>query len=237
MKSNILVLLFASILVFTQSCRKVSGDGPVVTQSYSLSGFTALSAEIDGDVYFTQDSLYSVSIEAQQNILNLIETPIVNGELRIHFEPLKHIGRHSRIIVRVAGPSITGLAVNGSGNVYVSRPVLGNYLSLKVSGSGNLSVAQFTGQSLSAIISGSGNISVNGGTVNSEDLQISGSGSMDLLNIAAQDVVSKTSGSGKITVQVSQHLNVRISGSGDVYYLGNPSVDASISGSGEVKKM
>lgn len=237
MKKNILVVLATVAFVSFQSCNKTKGEGPSITRSYSLTGFNSLDAGLDGEVYYTQDSVYKVEIYAQSNILDHIETPIVGGELRLQFKKFLNVGKHNRIITYVHSPNITGLRINGSGTMFVNQPIVSENLSLKVNGSGSINVFSYTGRSISADISGSGRIAVNGGTVSSSNVHISGSGDIDMLNIESGSVYTNTSGSGNTTVKVLNVLDVRISGSGNVYYRGNPSVNASISGSGKVSKI
>ena len=237
MKRSILTLLSLIALFTTPSCRKVSGEGPTVTQAYSVSNFTSVDAGIDAEVYYTQGSSYSVQINGQQNVLNQIETPVVGGELRLQFRNMFTIWHHAPITVYVTSPYLSGMGINGSGHFYALSPTTSSTLSLKVNGSGSISVANYTGQSLSANISGSGDITVSGGSVSAESLQISGSGTMDMLGVKAVSASTQTSGSGKTTVNVSNSLDVRISGSGDVYYTGNPAIYTSISGSGKVMKL
>lgn len=234
MKKQILVALTAAAVFTFQSCRKTAGDGPSITKTYSLSGFTGIDAGIDGDVYYTQDSVYKVEITGQANILDKIETPIVNGELRLQFKKFGHIGRHDRLVARISAPSVTSLGVNGPGNVYANNGVSSKNMNLRVNGSGNLYVASCMGNDLTGNISGSGRITVNGGKVYTENLRISGSGDIDLMNLEAENVSTNTSGSGNTSVYATKTLDIKISGSGNVYYRGNPSVNTSISGSGKV---
>jgi len=237
MKKNMLTLIFAVVFIALQSCHKISGNGPTISRTYNLTDFTSVYAGLDGDVYYTQDSIYKVEIHAQANIMDMIDAHISNGELQLAYEKYKNVGRHDRVAVYISAPFLNGMGINGSGNLYALQPVRCNNMNLRVNGSGNVNIMQFTGTTLSANISGSGNITVSGGNVNSEDLRISGSGTLDLLNITANSVTTTTSGSGSTTVYAADALNVHISGSGNVYYSGNPSVNSSISGSGKVRHL
>lgn len=237
MKKSILVAMAAASVVTFQSCRKTIGEGPSVTRAYSVSDFTSIEAGIGGDVYYMQDSIYKVEIYAQSNVLDVIETPVVGGELRLQFKKFSKIGRYDKVVAYVHAPTINGLGVNGSGTLYASGNVRSNYIDLKVNGSGNINVSSYTGQNLTAQISGSGRIAVNDGAVTSSDLRISGSGDIDMLHLDADNVSVNTSGSGSTTVTANNTLDVRISGSGNVYYNGNPSLYTSISGSGRVSRL
>ncbi len=237
MKKNILVAFAAAALVSFQSCNKTMGDGPSITRNYSLTGFSSVEASLDGEVYYTQDSIYKVEIYGQSNILDQIETPIVGGKLRLQFKKFLKIGKHNRIITYIHSPNITGLSINGSGSMFVNQPIVSGNINLNVIGSGSINVLSYTGSSISADISGSGRITVSGGAVSNSNLQISGSGDIDMLNLESGSVTTNTSGSGNLTAKVVNFLNVRISGSGNVYYRGNPSINANISGSGKVSRI
>lgn len=235
MKTLLLSVLSLAVVCLNPSCNKIAGDGPVISQKLNIKGFTGVYAGIDGDIYFTQDSVFKVEIVGQSNIISHIQTYVENGVLQMHFEPLANIGRHTRLSVYISAPAAYNLGINGSGSLKVLQPVISSDLNVKVNGSGDIYIAQLSGTNLYGNISGSGSINIGGGTVRSESLQISGSGNIDLLNITAKTADTRTSGSGDIRVNVADDLTVNISGSGDVYYMGNPAIHASISGSGRVQ--
>ncbi len=237
MKKIMLAALILLISFLFQSCHKISGDGPVVTKTYTVSDFTGITSDIDADIYYTQDNFYKIEIEAQQNIQDIMYLPVVNGELRIQFERYKNVWSHSRIIVRITAPSISSLGINGSGNLWSQQPITTNNMNVKLTGSGMINVSQISTQTLTVNISGSGTITTNGGTANGISTRISGSGSIDLLGVVAKSVSTETSGSGTTKIYATDHLNVNISGSGDVFYMGNPAVDTKISGSGHVSHL
>lgn len=235
MKKAILFLSAAVLAFSIQSCRKIKGDGPVVTETRNVQGFTSINAGIDGMVYFTPGNEYKVEIHAQKNIIDAMDTRVSGGELKIEFDYRKHLGIHDRIDVYITAPNITGLTINGSGDLQVMQPFQPQNLNLKISGSGSINIPDLQTSYLYAKISGSGDMAVGNGTADNEKVDISGSGNVDLLNLAGRSAEIHTSGSGTTKVNVSESLDVHISGSGDVYYLGHPEITADISGSGKVK--
>lgn len=237
MKKTIFLATALLAAFLFQSCHKIKGEGAVINKEYNLSGFSSVDLGLSADVYYTQDNFYRVEIQAQQNIQDIIQTPIVNGELKLEFEKYKNIWKHDRIVIYITAPSLSGLGINGSGNIHVLQPMTSGHITLKINGSGNINIQKLTAETLTANISGSGNIAVNDGSVNNEALKISGSGSIDLLGLNAKFAATETSGSGNTRVRVSDNLNVRISGSGDVFYIGNPSLYSSISGSGKITRL
>lgn len=227
-------ILLASVSLIFNACRKITGEGPVVSENRAISNFTALSMRISGDVNYRQDNVYRVEIRAQENIINYIETPIINGELVLRFKNNVYVRSHDDIVINVSAPALTSLSVSGSGNLHTFGDYKPASLRLEISGSGNMNLQNLTTNDLEASISGSGDIQASSGTATQETLKISGSGSINLVNVSAKSATSTTSGSGTTRVNLTESLNAKISGSGNVYYKGTPSVTASISGSGKI---
>lgn len=236
-KLSILFILSLLVIAVMSSCRKVSGSGPVVSETRSISGFREVKSDFSGDVFITQGSLYSVRIEAQQNIIDVIETVLNDGILTIRGKSNTIIRPDTRIKVYITMPDVEGLRVSGSGDMTVQNNVSASHLYLKVSGSGNITIPKLNAGSVDANISGSGEINIWDGTVSNEIIDIEGSGSMDFSGLMASAADVAISGSGDARVYATSTLKVRISGSGSVYYRGNPSIDVSISGSGKLKPL
>lgn len=235
MKKIALLLSVAFFVLTVQACRKVSGRGPVVTESRSVADFKEIKSDISGQVYVTPSATYSVTIEAQQNVIDVIETVLNDNRLTIRVKNNTSVRAEDNIIVRVASPDIRGLILSGSGNISANSPIMTSDLYMKVSGSGDIYLNGLSAQSLDANVSGSGSIDIAGGSVNRQSLEITGSGDMDFLNMASGDADVKISGSGSAKVQATERLKVRITGSGNVYYRGSPAIDVNITGSGGLK--
>jgi hypothetical protein len=230
----ILTIIFAALL---PSCRKVDGTGPVVTEFRNVSGFTEIKSEISADIIITPATAYSVKIDAQQNITDVIETVLNDGILTIRVKSNTLIKPDSRVKIYISSPDIQGLIINGSGNMLVTDALISSHLYLKISGSGNINIPKLSGQSIDANISGSGEANINDGSIHEELIDISGSGSMNMSNLATSNSDIKIAGSGDAHVKVVDYLKVRITGSGSVYYKGTPTIDVSITGSGKLKPM
>ncbi len=233
MKKLSIVLATLAIGFLFPACKKVVGEGPVLTESRPVGNFNSIRFAVSGDLFFTQSATSKLEISAQQNILNVIECRIDNDELVIYFKDNVNVKSHEPIVVNVSGPMVNGLVLNGSGNIHADSTQTDN-VNLTLSGSGNINLSKLIASTLSADISGSGNIVVSGGAVDKKHLNISGSGGIDTRNVSANDVATVTSGSGEMHVNAAKTLDVTISGSGSVYYSGTPIVNTHISGSGKV---
>jgi putative autotransporter adhesin-like protein len=234
MERSIAIWLTGGLLIFS-SCRKVIGEGPLVTQTRAVSNFTGVSFETSGNAYVTIGPAYEVEITAQQNILDVINSNVVSGVLHIDFKDNVRVREHEDVTVNISLPAADYFRLSGSGNMDVSGNVAANNLKLTLSGSGNINVQNaVVGDKIDAEVSGSGNISVGNGSAVNEDVDISGSGNIYLIGVSSYKTTTHISGSGDVKVVVSQWLDAHISGSGSVYYHGNPIISTSISGSGKV---
>ena len=237
MKKINLLAIGVLLIVILPGCEKLVGKGPVVTENRTISPFQGLTLGVPANAYFTQAPDYSIELRAQQNILDEIETVIVNDELKIRFRhPGTSVRTHEEITVYVRAPEIRNLEVDGSGNLNVS-PLTSSALRLFISGSGSMHADNIEASTIDASISGSGTMKVNEGNANSETVNISGSAVIDLGGVMVKDADTHISGSGVIKVNASKTLTAHLSGSGTVFYYGTPSVSTSISGSGSVVKL
>lgn len=226
------------VIIGAASCRKLSGEGPVVTEQRTVNGFTGLSLRMPATVYYTQGSTYRVELESNRNIVSEIETRLINDDLVLRFKhSTTQLGAGEKIVVRVTAPDLSKLEVDGSGRIQVLSSISSSILQLRLYGSGFIDVMDVNGSTLQAMVSGSGKIKVSGGTVSNQSLEISGSAEMDMAGTISQHTTGRIAGSGNMKVNVQQRLDVSISGSGRVRYLGNPVINSTISGSGAVARL
>jgi hypothetical protein len=235
MKNFHLALCVLLLFIVSSSCKKVTGKGPVVIESRQTASFNGLVLEVPADTYFTRDSVYKVELHAQENILDEIETTVINNNLQVR---LRHHDTRLRtnegISIFVSGPDVRSFNVEGSGYIETSNPITPANLHLRVDGSGSIKVKDVTTSEVNAAIDGSGHITINSGTANEANVNIEGSGLMDLKGIMVKDADASVRGSGNISLFVTQTLQASISGSGTIFYKGSPTVTKHISGSGSV---
>ncbi len=227
----------ALTLIATSSCRKVTGSGPIVTETRHTGHFNEISLDVPGELRYIASDQHEVTIEAQRNIIDVIQTNISDGELRIRVKHNTRIGSHENIRITVKAPAVEEFAVNGTGEIYAENLYTNDDASLSVSGSGKIVLDHLEARELETRISGSGSIRVSGGAVSRHEIALSGSGDVDAAGVTATTASTHISGSGTIRIAVTNKLEVNISGSGEVFYKGNPSVSTQISGSGKAIPM
>jgi len=231
-----LLLLLAFLATDTLNAQSwyksgVKGEGPKVKQTFDLASFDALKLAISGHVYLRQGNSQSVEIEAQENIMELINTDVDDKTWKIKFD--KNVRNHEGVKIWVTVPHLTAAMVSGSGDIQGM-----NYfkdlddLRVAVSGSGGIEL-ESDSDNLLASVSGSGDIELGGNTGDCQ-IKISGSGDVEAFDLETESCKVKISGSGDASVNVRNNLEVGIAGSGDVVYKGSPRVRSKISGSGDV---
>lgn len=229
-----LILLVALFSVAISSCRKVVGRGPIISETRTVNDFSKINLSLDATVYYTQDSHYSVEVEAEENILEEVQTQVSGSTLTIKKRNSVWLKTES-IRVIIHAPSITDIEVEGSGYFLAQQPMNTSNIALQISGSGEIVLPALISSQVEADISGSGSIEIKSGECQSVETCISGSGEINFIGLRSQSANCTTTGSGKTKVYVEDNLIVRITGSGDVWYRGNPHIESTITGSGSMK--
>src|SRR5678816_3892383 len=123
MKKISVLLGMASMVIFT-SCEKVTGEGVLVSETRTTAAFDGIESEISGNVIYTQGNDYKVELTAQQNILNVMETPVLSNQLVVRFKNNVRVKSHEQITINVTAPTITGIGLSGSGLslIHISEP-------------------------------------------------------------------------------------------------------------------
>lgn len=208
-------LVLLVLLMSTTGCGDVvetRGSGNVITETREVSGFDEIVLAGSGEVVVDIDGTESVVIEAEDNLMPLIETEVRNGRLELGMKSSASITKEIRY-------TISAIALEG----------------LSIAGSGKIIATNLEPPAFAADISGSGQI-VASGTTADLFVEISGSGVFAGENLVSETGRAKVSGSGIAVVHVTGELDATVSGSGRVEYLGSPTLDKSVSGSGEVRE-
>lgn len=207
-----------------------NGEGNVVTQILDVPEFTGIQLNNSIDVYLQQGLEQKVEMEAQENIIDLLELDVQDDIWDIEFD--RCIRDHKDIKLYITAPLIDFIGVSGSGQVYGENQLEGEDLELKIVGSGDIDLAVLV-QKIDARISGSGNIDLEG-LAEEFEVKITASGDYNAFDLETQKGEITINASGDAEVLVNETLDITINGSGDVDYKGYPLLDIEINGSGDV---
>jgi hypothetical protein len=196
------------------SNNQITGSGKLVSESRFVGTFEGIQVKNFAKVVIKQDTIESLVIESDDNIINDVETSL-NGTI---------------LVVGLRDGSYNNVTVT----VYVSMK---NIKLLESTGASEFStINSIQTDSLTCKITGAGSMTLAGKTMY-EKIEITGSGSVHTSNLVSSFCSVTISGAGSVEIQVTKQLDAVIGGSGTIIYTGNPAVvHQSISGIGVVRQ-
>jgi hypothetical protein len=235
-RRNIITLLCGVLLIGAPALAEtVKGNGVIRTQARNVSGFTGVGLGISARVEVRQGDAEGVTIEADENLLPLIETSVKDGTLEIK-PARRNLSLNSKTIkVVVQARRIDSLSLGGSGSISADSLRAGK-LSLEVGGSGTIDLKRVQADKIAAAIGGSGDVKL-AGAAQRLDISIGGSGDIAASALVADQVAVSIGGSGSADVAARKLLDVTIAGSGSVNYSGDPKVTQTTVGVGHIKRV
>ncbi len=235
---------------FVNNC--VSGSGNIVSQTFEVDNFDAITITQAWDVSFSYADEVSFVAIGHENIMQFLEVSVIQGSLMPELVG-SDCFRDLTLRFEVTAPDVNAFVIEGAANIAVENGAQLPSVNARIMGSGNIQfMEQLVAPEVDIVISGSGNVS---GVFDCEqiDSQIAGSGNVTLTGEATQQEVEvlgsgnhmafgletdttqvTIAGAGQVQVFVNDLLQVSIPGSGSVTYQGNPTVESTITGSGSV---
>lgn len=218
--------------VFT---KKITGNGKLITENRSLSDYDKIDVAGSFEVKLVKGKEGAISINADENLMEYLETEIENGHLKIQPKKDYQLKSTKTIVITVSFEMIDAISLAGSGNVRSADVLNATNLNLNLVGSGEINLPVST-KNLTSHIAGSGNIKLSG---NSDVFrsEIAGSGNLEGYDLKATASHINIAGSGNMKIHAVSEIHANIAGSGNVIYSGNPTIEKSKSvGSGLIRK-
>jgi hypothetical protein len=229
-----IIIATLAIAVLGTSCRKMieGTSGQMTTEYRQAPAFNKIHLQGNIDVFLSQDTSFSIRVEAGENLIDYIETNVVDGEMIIH-EANNNLANTKPIKVYINTDSIENIVLEGSGN-FDGDNILADNLNVLLSGSGHININTFATE-VNFNVTGSGDAYILG-TSNILNLLIQGSGDVNSKFLQTQNANVTINGSGDAIVNVSDTLSAVVNGSGDIDYYGNPTtVSTAVNGSGNIQ--
>jgi len=227
------LLIFSLIIFGAASCSHIEGSGNIVTEKRQTGDFKGISVGGSFEVELRSGPVTSVEVEADDNLIKLIETRVSGDMLKI--ETRDHFSiNDGHYKVYITAPEIRKIKSSGAANVKALDVLKSDSkISLDASGAGNIK-AEVDAPEVETEASGAGNVEVTGRT-KGYTARASGSGNIKSSKLLSENTDAEASGAGSVHVHASVNLKANASGAGSVYYRGGGSVNKSVSGAGSVK--
>jgi hypothetical protein len=216
----------------------------MATESREVRNFDRVHLQDFGDLDITQGAQESLTVEADEEILDKIRTTVRDGELilRIGGDWLDRLGAllttsltRPHIQYHLTVKHLTALLVSGAARVDVGDLTTGQ-LTVSLSGAGDVTFKSVTADGLEVKLAGAGRVEVSG-KVKQQSVSLSGAGKYAGGKLESQQARVSMSGAGSATLWANQELDATLSGMGSVEYYGDPRVKTSISGLGSIKHL
>ncbi|WP_271079321.1 GIN domain-containing protein [Aurantiacibacter sp. MUD61] len=191
---------------------QIVGSGNVIQETRDIGAFRNLRTVSAVDVVIRQGATADAVIEAEDNLVDLVELRMEND---------------GTLVVDTSGSfrSRRGLTV------YLTVPEIE---SVGIAGSGDVSLEDWSADRLTLNIGGSGDIRLDG-DVRDVTASIAGSGDIDLRRARIEDASARIAGSGDIRLASLRNLQATINGSGDVDVDDVDTIQGVVNGTGEIE--
>jgi len=210
--ANVLSYGKASGNIFTFSFgSNINGSGVAGSETRPLDGFSAVDVGGLFEVEITTGKEYSIQVQADDNLLPFVKTEVESGVLKI--STTERISSKSPLRVLVSAPEIDHLDISGVSKVSLSG-AKSSELGIHVTGASKLKLE---------------------GETSELNVEVSGASSIDAEELKSKTATVDASGSSKVSVFVTERLNVDGSGASKIRYSGNPTnVEKKTSGASSV---
>jgi hypothetical protein len=192
----------------------ITGSGVLITEIRDVSEFSGVEASSISTVTFVPGTEPGVVIEADNNLISLLEARVENGVLHL-------------------GPKTGTLIISGTIRYTVTYVALD---SIVLSGSATGEAAALNEDDLSITLSGSSTLTLMG-QVSTLNLTESGSSTLNAFLLTAQQVSTTMSATSSAQVTIEDALTATLSGSASLVYRGDATnIQQVVSGSATIQK-
>jgi hypothetical protein len=234
---------------------QTKGSGVTKEESRAVANFSQLTLALPANVTITQGATESLTISADDNLLPLLSTRVVNNELLIEGDKNRGFSTKKEIKIRLMVKSLNTIKIKGSGDVHGDQ-LKSDKLDIAIEGSGDVKFNAIRADEFKVGILGSGDVSID--TVESKLLEsnVRGSGDVKFGSVKAGQVNISVTGSGdvgaagsadKVLIEISgsgdvrtsrliaREVDVKVIASGDADVHATEKLNASVRGSGEIR--
>ncbi|WP_167616474.1 head GIN domain-containing protein [Maribellus sediminis] len=236
MKFKVLFALLSLPLLFT-SCifsPTIKGNGNVTTEERELDQFDEIKASRGINLYLTQGESKTLVIEADENLIEVIETEVVGHELIIR--STANVKNAKSFTVFVTAPKFEAIKGVAGCNIYSENEISADELELRASAGSNIKL-EINAATVDAASSAGSNIKLEGLAEDFYGRASSGS------NIKAEDLKTKNAeakvnSGANIWITADKRLEANANSGGNIFYAGDPKeTDFHKSSGGNVIKM
>ena len=229
-----------SLIILVGGCREIAGErvkgsGHVKTENRTASGFNNVDISGAIDVYVKQDSVSSVKVEADDNILEYIQVHSDGSTLEIYTENNIRLKPTNKIKVYISNPQYKEIQVSGASTIRCENEITSaDAIDIGLSGASDGRL-ELNAPKISVHLTGASNTSIKGKT---KDFEGSASGASEIrgFDLLSENADVDASGASHIEIFASVKIDGQASGASSVNYKGNAQSGVEKSGASSVNK-
>ena len=229
-----------SLIILVGGCREIAGErvkgsGHVITENRTASGFNNVDISGAIDVYVRQDSVSSVKVEADDNILEYIQVHSDGSTLEIYTENNIRLKPTNKIKVYISNPQYKEIQVSGASSIRCENEITSaDAIDIGLSGASDGRL-ELNAPKISVHLTGASNTSIKGKT---KDFEGSASGASEIrgFDLLSENADVDASGASHIEIYASVKIDGQASGASSVNYKGNAQSSVEKSGASSVNK-
>jgi len=218
---------------YINNVETISGNGKVVKQVREITGFSGLKVATGIDAVISQGDKESLTVEADENLLDYIKTEVVDGKLKIYSD--KNIRNAKAKKVTIEFKKLNSIDISSAGNVEGNNTLITDELDIEMSSAGDLTLS-LEADKLEISISSAGDAKLSG-KVNTFKADLSSAGDLNAYELEAKTGDISVSSAGSAGVFITEEASFQCSSAGSINYKGEPRLkNVSTSSAGSVNK-
>ena len=234
-KFHIYLSILLPLLLNACGILTVHGSGNIAIETRDVHDFDHVVFSGTGELLLTQGDEETLAVEADDNLMEYVESEVRNGILYIGekgtISPSQPI-RFKLQVREIVGLDVAGIASAETEAISTER------LEIVVSGMSTLRIGALEAQELTIHLNGPTEVELTEtGDVTEQEIVISGPGSYHAPGLHSQSVNLTINGPGNATVWATDFLSISVSGIGNVDYYGSPQITQTGSGNVSVNSL
>ena len=212
------------LATFLSSCNvnmfnQINGNRNVVTENRNLKeDFTKIKVSTGLDLYITQGSSTEITVEADENLQDIIITEVNKGVLKVYSE--KNIWKAKSRKVYVTLETLEGISATSGSDVYTKGTLKVNDISVSSTSGADIRMSLDANSVTSSATSGS-DIEISG-TANNHDSSATSGASIDAYDLRSKNVTVRVTSGADINIYASESITAKATSGGDIDFKGNP---------------
>ncbi len=229
------LLTIGVISLFLASCGEtVQGNGQVKKETRETAPFEALDISGGYEVHLRPANYSSLTIEADGNLLEHIETYVKDGTLHVSSDV--SFSRYRELDLYITLENFKGLESSGAVEVSGQGMLRGEDIEFDLSGAAEVEL-ELQAETIEGEFKGACEVVLSGIT-DRLDIKTSGAVEFDGENLKSRKCRIKMSGAGEAVVYATEELDIEVSGAAEIRYKGQPAnIKQDISGAASIDEL